>query len=97
MEASSIETIMTRMMRPIMGSCEETRDQLSDHLEGSVPPKRERRVTRHLRYCRRCRSIYESLVETVGRVRMLGREGRDAPADESVVGSVIERIRRENL
>ncbi len=97
MEAASIETIMTTMLRPITGSCEETRDQLSDHLEGSLPPKRERRVTRHLRYCRPCRSIYKSLVETVERIRMLGLEESDAPADESVVGPVIERIRRENL
>lgn len=81
-------------MRLLIGSCEETRDRLSDHLEGSLPPQRRRRVQRHLRYCRRCRAVYASLVRTVERVRALGLED-DLAASVSLVRPVLERVRSD--
>ncbi len=81
-------------MRLLIGSCEETRDRLSDHLEGELTPSRDRRLQRHLRYCRRCRSVYESLVRTVERVRALGLEDNGV-ASVSVVRAVLERVRSD--
>ena len=95
MAGTSIELIMTTLMRPLIGSCEETGAQFSEHLDGSLEPRRDRRVMRHLRYCRRCRSMYESLVRTVDRVRALGREDDHVPA-ASVVEPVVEQIRRDD-
>lgn len=96
MASVSIEPIMRTMMRPIIGSCAETRDQLSEHLDGTLAPQRERRVSRHLRFCRRCRSVYESLVRTVESVRAIGRRPDPEPS-ESVADAVAERIRRSDL
>lgn len=96
MAGRGIELIMSTLIRPINGSCEETRDRLSDHLEGSLPPRRDRRVSRHLRYCRRCRAVYASLVRTVESVRELGRRD-DAELSGSAARVVVERIRREDL
>lgn len=91
-----IEPVMNTLMRPLIGSCDDTREQLSEHLEGSLPSRRERRVTRHLRFCRRCRAIYQSLTRTVESVRNLGRQEETEP-DPSVADTVIERIRRQDL
>jgi anti-sigma factor RsiW len=96
MATVSIEPVMRTLMRPLIGSCERTRDQLSEHLDGSLAPERERRVRRHLRYCRRCRSVYESLVRTVESVRAIGRRPDPEP-DASVADAVAERIRRHDL
>jgi hypothetical protein len=91
----SFEQAMSTLMRPLIGSCHETREQLSEHLDGTLPAARERRVTRHLRYCRRCRAVYESLVRTVERVRALGRDEEDE-SSSAVVETVISRIRRSD-
>jgi predicted anti-sigma-YlaC factor YlaD len=96
MASAGIEPIMRTLMRPLIGSCEETREQLSEHLDGSLGAQRERRVSRHLRYCRRCRLVYESLVRTVESVRAIGRRPDPEP-DVSVADAVAERIRRSDL
>ena len=96
MTSVSIEPVMRTLMRPLIGSCEETRDQLSEHLDHSLEPRRERRVVRHLRYCRRCRAVYESLVRTVESVRAIGRRPEREPG-VSVADTVAERIRRSDL
>ena len=83
-------------MRPLIGSCAETQDQLSEHLEGTLAEGRERRVRRHLRYCRGCRSVFESLRRTVESVRTLGLRP-DTDEDVSVADDVVERIRRSDL
>ncbi len=41
------------LMRPWMGPCAETRDRLSDHLDGELELAKHRRVSRQLRHCRR--------------------------------------------
>jgi predicted anti-sigma-YlaC factor YlaD len=91
-----IEPVMNTLMSPLIGSCGDTREQLSEHLEGSLTSRGERRVTRHLRLCRRCRAIYESLTRTVESVRNLGRQEETEPIP-SLADNVIERIRRPDL
>lgn len=86
---------MMKLMRPWIGTCEETAARLSDHLEAGLAPEQERIVRRHLVWCRRCRRLYESLVRTVERVRALARDDEGAPAP-SVVAAVTERIRHES-
>lgn len=86
---------MMKLMRPWIGTCEETEACLSDHLEAGLAPQQERLVRRHLVWCRRCRMLYESLVRTVERVRALARVDEGVPAP-SVVGVVTERIRHES-
>lgn len=82
-------------MRPWIGSCAETEERLSGHLEGELPPSEERRVRRHLAFCRRCRSVYESLARAVEHIRSLGREDDLTAPMPSVVEAVTERIRHE--
>ena len=84
-----------KLMRPWIGTCEETEASLSDHLEAGLAPEQERLVRRHLVWCRRCRMLYESLVRTVERVRALARDEEGGPA-QSVVAVVTERIRHES-
>ncbi len=97
MAAAVIESTMTMLMRPMIGSCAETGEQLSDHLDGTLQRGRARRVARHLRYCRRCRALYRSLADTVERVRALGRDDAEREPSDSVAETVVERIRRERL
>ena len=85
---------MMMMMRPWIGSCEETGACLSDHLEAGLAPAQERRVRRHLAWCPGCRMLYESLVRTVERVRALGGDDERTPTP-SVVAAVTERILRD--
>lgn len=87
--------MMVRMMRPWIGSCAETGERLSDHLEHGFAPRVERRVQRHLSWCRRCRALYESFARTVEKVRALGNDDERTPAP-SIVTVVTERIRRES-
>ena len=94
MPASGIQRSMMRLMRPWIGTCEETGDCLSDHLEHTLEPAQERRVRRHLVWCSRCRALYESLTRTVERVRKLG-EDDTGPTPPSVAASVIDRIRHD--
>lgn len=74
------------------GSCDETREHLSEHLEGELRGWRRFRVFMHLRRCERCREALRSLARAVDQLRSLGR----AEAAPSVVESVLDRIRRLN-
>lgn len=94
MTEGRLSTSMMLLMRPWIGSCAETEARLSDHLEGDLPEAEERRVRRHLARCRRCASVYDSLVRAVERVRSLGREDTDVPVP-SIAEAVAERIRHE--
>ena len=84
---------MMKLMRPRIGTCEETGACLSDHLDETLPAGQARRVQRHLAWCKRCRAVFESLSRVVESVRALGRDD-DRPAP-SVADAVSERIRRE--
>lgn len=78
--------------RVLYGSCGETRDRLSDHLEGELRGFRRFRVVGHLARCERCRAVLASLTRTVEQLRTLGRDEADV---DSVADSVVDRIRQE--
>lgn len=82
-------------MKPWVATCAETRERLSDHLEGDLAGREQKRVLRHLARCRHCRAILESLARTLDHVRSLGQIDVPAPAPVSTADAVVERIRRE--
>jgi anti-sigma factor RsiW len=96
MAVAGIEPVMRTLMRPFIGTCAETQDQLSEHLDGALPRGRERRVRRHLRSCKGCRALFDSLRRMVESVHALGLTSERAGA-VSIADEVVERIRRSDL
>lgn len=82
------------LMNRFVPSCAETRELLSDYVEGELQPGTRRRVVRHLLMCRRCRAVLRSLRTTIAGLNTLGR-AEPAP-DPTVVDSVIARVRSEH-
>ena len=76
------------------GNCEETRESLSDYLDGSLHGLRRFRVVRHLARCRHCRAVLASLLRAVEQLQSLGRL-EPAPSS-STADAVLDRIRRES-
>jgi predicted anti-sigma-YlaC factor YlaD len=75
------------------GSCHETGEHLSEHLDGELRGLRRLRVTRHLARCELCRAVLRSLTRTLEELRSLGRV--EPPPSPSVAPAVIARIREE--
>jgi len=94
MRGGAIEEVMRFAMRPWIGSCSETEARMSDHLEGDLPVRQERRVRRHLMHCHRCRLAYESLLQTIDHLRTFGQSDLAASVP-SVADAVVDRIRHE--
>jgi predicted anti-sigma-YlaC factor YlaD len=84
---------MRMIQRIRAGGCEETRRLLSEHLEGELGGRSERRVLRHLARCERCRAVLHSLARAVGHLRSLG--SIEPPPSPSVADAVLGRIRAE--
>ena len=82
-------------MDVMVGSCEETRERLSDHLEGELVGLRRLRVRLHLYGCDGCSAVARSLRRTVERLHELGNPFAPEPAP-SVTPAVLERIRRRD-
>jgi predicted anti-sigma-YlaC factor YlaD len=82
-------------MRLWVATCDETRERLSDHLEGALPRREQKRVLRHLARCRHCRAILDSLARTLDHLRSLAQFQVPATAPVATADAVIERIRRE--
>jgi predicted anti-sigma-YlaC factor YlaD len=74
----------------VVGSCEDTRELLSDYLEGELKGFRRVRVRMHLAGCDLCTAALRSLRRTVDGLRELGDV---APATPSVASAVTDRIR----
>ena len=87
--------IKQQMMDAVVGSCAETRDQLSDRIEGELRGWRRVRVSMHLMGCDRCRTVLRSLIRTVEHVHELGRVDFAPTPDGSVADDVVARIRQE--
>lgn len=87
--------IKQQMMDAVVGSCEETQEQLSDRMEGQLRGRRRLRVSMHLLGCDRCRAVFRSLIRTVEHVHQLGRVDFAPPPGGSVTEDVIGRIQRE--
>lgn len=84
---------MDFVLRPWIGTCDQTRDRLSAHLEGALRGREAKRVLRHVARCPQCREVLRSLARTVDGLRSLGRADALAPDQPSVAGAVVERIR----
>ena len=82
------------LVNRFVASCAETRELLSDYVEGELKPRTRRRVLRHLLMCRRCRAVLRSLRTTIAGLNTLGRA--EPPPDPGVVDSVIARVRDED-
>lgn len=80
-------------MDMMVGSCEETREQLSAHVEGELTGLRRLRVHLHLAGCDACSAVARSLRKTIERLHELEDNFAPGPAP-SVAPAVIERIRR---
>lgn len=83
---------MNTLLHPWVATCGETMERMSDHVDGELSPRSERRVLRHLSRCERCRAMLASMQRTVDWLRDLGAT-EDPPA-ASVVDDVVARIRR---
>ena len=82
-------------MDMMVGSCAETREQLSAHLEGELTGLRGLRVRLHLAGCDACSAVARSLRRTVERLHEL--EDSFVPDQApSVAPAVLERIQRLN-
>jgi predicted anti-sigma-YlaC factor YlaD len=79
-------------MNVFIGSCEETRQHLSAHLERDLRGLRKWRVAAHLRRCDRCRAVLASLARAVEQLRQLGREQFAPPEALSFADAVVERL-----
>jgi anti-sigma factor RsiW len=82
------------LMNRFVASCAETRELLSDYVDGELKPRARRRIVGHLLMCRRCRAVLRSLKATINRLNAIGpaEPGRDA----TVADSVIARIRADH-
>lgn len=79
-----------KMTIPMVASCLETREALSDLADGELDPRRRRRVTRHLAICRHCRAIWKALQTTIRGLQNLGTlEPEPNPALAEAVGRTI--------
>jgi predicted anti-sigma-YlaC factor YlaD len=83
------------VLRPWVATCEQTRERLSAHLEGSLRGRDAKRVLRHLARCPHCREALRSLARTVDGLRSLDRADAPFSTQPSVADAVIERIRRD--
>jgi len=84
---------MSMIERLLLGGCEQTRERLSDLADGEARGIRGWRARAHLTRCELCQAAYESLLQTVERLR--GLRDDDPLSPGSVADAVVERVRRE--
>ena len=77
------------------GSCHETAELMSAHIEQDVPLTQRGRVRRHLARCAACQAVLRSLERVVAELRTLRRD--DDGSFPSVADAVLARVRREEL
>jgi anti-sigma factor RsiW len=81
-------------MKPWVATCGETRDRLSDYIDGDLAARTRTRVMRHLSRCEHCRALLESLTRTLEQLRSIGSV-EQAPPTPATVRAVVERIEWE--
>jgi anti-sigma factor RsiW len=84
---------MRSLMDVMVGSCEESRELLSAHVEGELTGLRRLRVRLHLAGCDACSAAVRSLRRTIERLHELEDTFTPDPAP-SVAPTVLDRIRR---
>ena len=80
-------------MDMMVGSCEETRELLSAHVEGELRGLRRLRVRLHLAGCDVCSAVAHSLRRTIERLHELDDAFAPGTAP-SVAPAVLERVQR---
>jgi predicted anti-sigma-YlaC factor YlaD len=85
---------MSVIERLLLGGCDQTRERLSDLVDGEAGGIRGWRARAHLARCELCQAAYESLLRTVERLRALGETDRPRQSG-SVADAVVERVRDE--
>jgi predicted anti-sigma-YlaC factor YlaD len=85
---------MSVVERLLLGGCEDTRERLSDLVDGNARGIRGWRARAHLARCELCQAAYESLLRTVERLRALGESDRPRSSG-SVADAVVERVRHD--
>ena len=84
---------MRSLMNMMAGSCEETRELLSEHVDDELTGVRRLRVRLHLAGCDACSAAARSLRKTIERLREL--DDTFVPtAAPSVAPAVLKRIQR---
>jgi len=86
--------VLSLLTKPWIATCRETRDRLSDYLEGDLGARTRTRIMRHLAGCKHCRALLESLTRALEQLRALGSIDQGSP-EPATVRAVIERIERE--
>jgi anti-sigma factor RsiW len=81
------------LINRFVASCTETRELLSDYVDGELQPGARRRVFRHLLMCRRCRAVLRSLRQTIAGLHAIG--SAEPTPDSSLADSVLARVRSE--
>lgn len=84
---------MRSLMDMIVGSCDETRELLSAHIDGELTGLRWVRVRLHLAGCDACTAAARSLRKTIERLHELGDTFAPDPAP-SAAPAVLERVQR---
>jgi predicted anti-sigma-YlaC factor YlaD len=84
--------VLSLLLKPWIATCHETRDRLSDYLDGELAGRRLARVRRHLAHCERCRAMLDSLSRTLEQLQSLGAQEQVAPG---TVSAVLSRIQRD--
>jgi anti-sigma factor RsiW len=79
----------TMILDQMRWSHTETRRVLSAYAEGRLRWPTRWRVSRHLARCEPCRSLYESLLETLASLRRLGQA--DVEGRAQLTADVLER------
>jgi len=84
---------MGSLMDMMVGSCAETREQLSAHVDGELTGLRRLRVRLHLAGCDACSAVARSLRATIAHLHELEDSFVPEPSP-SVAPAVLERIQR---
>ena len=86
--------MLSLLLKPWIATCRETRDRLSDYIDGDLGARTRIRVMRHLARCERCRALLDSLTRALDQLRSLGalEHASTAPA---AVKAIVERIERD--
>ncbi len=86
--------MLNLLLKPWIASCHETRDRISDYLDGELEGRNLARVRRHLARCHRCQAMLGSLSRMLEQLRSLGSTEQVAPTP-ATVSAVLARIQRD--
>ncbi len=83
--------MLALLRKPWVATCSETRDHLSDFVDGELEGRSLLRIRRHLGRCERCRAVLDSLTHMLDGLRSLGTPEQMPTAGTDA--AVLARIR----